>query len=1035
MNSGDAKVAKLIDRKAAEIYSVWFADLREKWRKKSEQKLRALKKHRKEKKDLLSLLVKSLLKKPAIGKHDLDSLLHRVRTQEYSIFDFFLEVSSLEESVEGVLRGSNEIREPDLLDGMNLVHKRLSAVFGKILKQTSEIYEYIAESEGRGFCQVDKRGNITFANEKMRQLLDLEAVTGKRLDSYFKGEEKEFVRKSLSGKLGEGPGIRNLQLIADSGRSTPIAAEIAPLLINDQNTGGYACMVDLSRPIKAEMEIFDKARFGITKVNLKEQITYLNHAAFEILGMDKWEEKTLRDIFPDEENYNTVKSHFETRKKGFSDEYKVEITRVRDKKRVPVMISAMPETDLKGNVVGSMAIVRNIALEKVVEAIHEHIETSRDGQELLTAVAKETEKIIPFQYFGAALYTDDMRHVRALSQYLPSGQLKIQRRWWEVSPHSRKFLKRRKTILGNLDDVLAQEKWKYLKADREFKKILDAGFNAFMYYPVREGDRLVGSITLYSRRKDAFDTNHVKSLEALPLDKALLTAIHYEERKDLEFRLNLIKQISSASNNVQEVGEIIVSQLAHQYDWNDVSLYAINEVDGVIRLFSQQASSKAFRLPKDYKQRVDEGILGYVYRNKIAVNIGNVHIDPKFKRIYKEVSPSTLSELCLPISVDGKVCWLLNVQDSAENAFSEEEKKAMEGVLKEVSEFLQRSWMHHFINTTLQSASDPIIVTDNKGIINQVYPAATKLLGFSKAELIGSALVDYVLDEDPDEAVSRAETLPSNEVSLRRKTGGKVNVLLSASPLPERVGGKVFIAKDLFFQKRVEELEYLGKMYYELSAQTITPLALALSWLNRLKSESQSITTTETLDKAIRQLHKVRLTYDRLSLYDKEKETLPYDELLFDIPELLDNVLSNFPKTEAKKIDRHVEEGMPYLRGDLFQLSFCLESILSYLLRFAPEDEKIELRVSQIPDWLRIEIRGFFPGVPGEKFEETASKTLLSRTLTEMALGEEIIKKFVSNHKGIFHEPERDGEIIKFRIDLEPSRKDIEYEREHSPHM
>jgi PAS domain S-box-containing protein len=1018
MNSGAAKVPKLIDRKAAEICNVWFADLREKWRKKSDQKLRALKKHRKEKKDLLSLLVKSLLKKPAIGKHDLDSLLHRVRTQEYSIFDFFLEVSSLEESVEGVLRGSDEIREADLLDGMNLVHKKLSAVFGKILKQTSEIYEYIAESEGRGFCQVDKQGKITFANEEMKRLLRIRSVTGKHLDSYFKGEEKHFVREALSGKLGKTPQVRRLELIADGGKSSPVGAEVAPIVIGGQKTGGYACMVDLSGPVKAERAIFDKSPLGITRVNLKGQITYLNRKATEVLGMEKWEGMTLRDVFPDEENYGKVLDQLKKRERGLSSEYEAEITRVNDKKRVPVMISASPEKDLKGNPIGSLAIVRNIALEKVVEAIHEHIEASRDGQELLTAVAKETEKIIPFQYFGAALYTDDMRHVRALSHYLPSGQLEIQRRWWEVSPHSRKFLKRRKTILGNLDDFLAQEKWKHLKADREFKKILDAGFNAFMYYPVREGDRLVGSITLYSRAKNAFDKNHVKSLEALPLDKALLTAIHYEERKDLEFRLNLIKQISSASNNVQEVGEIIVSQLADQYGWNDISLYAINEVDGVIRLLSQQASSKAFRLPKDYKQRVDEGILGYVYRNKVAVNVGNVRTAPKFKRIYKEVSPPTLSELCLPISVDGKVCWLLNVQDSVENAFSEEEKKAMEGVLKEVSEFLQRSWMHHFINTTLQSASDAIIVTDNKGIINQVYPAATKLLGFSKAELIGSALVDYVLDADPDEAVLRAETLPSNEVSLRCNTGDRVNVLLSAAPLPERVGGKVFIAKDLFFQKRVEELEYLGKMYYELSAQTTTPLALALSWLNRLKSESQSITTTETLDKAIRQLHKVRLTYDRLSLYDKEKETLPYDELLFDIPELLDSVLSNFPKTEAKKIDRHVEEGMPYLRGDLFQLSFCLESILSYLLRFAPEDEKIELRVSQIPDWLRIEICGFFPGLPGGKFEETANKTLVSRTLTEMALGEEIIKKFVSNHKGIFHEPEREGKIMKFRIDL-----------------
>ncbi|MFX1554585.1 MAG: PAS domain S-box protein [Promethearchaeota archaeon] len=921
------------------------------------------------------------------------------------------------------MRGSDEIREAEVLDGLNLVHKKLSGVFGKILKQTSEIYEYIAESEGRGFCQVDNQRRVIFANEEMKRLLGLKSVTGKRIDSFFKGEEKSFVQEALSRKIAERPGLRMLELIADGGKSIPVGAEVAPLLIDGQIGGGYACMVDLSRPVKAQTEIFEQSPFGIAKVNLKEQITYLNYSGLKILGMDKREKKTLRDVFPDEKNYKKVREQHQSRKKGLSSEYEAEITRISDKKRVPVMISAMPETDLKGNVVGSIAMFRSRFKESAIEAIHKHIGTNRNREKLLTAVAKETEKIIPFQYFGAALFTGDMKHVRTLFSYLPSGQLQTGRRWWELSPQGRKFLKRKKTISGNLKDFLAQEKWRHLKGDRDFKKILDAGFDAFIHYPVSEEDRLVGSIMLYSRVKNAFDKNHVKLLEALPLDKALLAAIHYEKREDLEFRLNLIRKISSASNNIQKVAGIIVNELGEHYDWENVSLFRVDEERRLFSLVRQKASSKARGFPKDYKLRLDEGILGYVYRNKVGVNVGNVKTEHRFKEIFKGTIKGVASELCLPIIFAGKVCWILNIEDSRQNAFSEEEKEALEGVLDEVGEFLQRSWLHHFLKATLESASDAVIVTDSKGIINEINPAVTKLLGFSKAELMGSALADYVMDGDVDEAFFRAETLPNYEVSLRRNTGDRVKALLSASPLPEEVGGNVFIAKDLSLQKRLEELEYLGKMYYELSAQTTTPLALALSWLGRLQSESESSTATETLDKAARQLRKVQLTYDRLALYDDKKEMVPYSELLLDMPEILDSALESFPKTEVKKIDIQIEEASAYLRGDLFQLSFCLQTILSYLLRFASEDKRIRLRVSQIPDWLRIEINGFFPGLPDEKFEETANKTLMSRTLTEMALGKGIIKKFVSNHKGIFHEPEREGKIMKFRIDLKTFTK------------
>jgi signal transduction histidine kinase len=80
-------------------------------------------------------------------------------------------------------------------------------------------------------------------------------------------------------------------------------------------------------------------------------------------------------------------------------------------------------------------------------------------------------------------------------------------------------------------------------------------------------------------------------------------------------------------------------------------------------------------------------------------------------------------------------------------------------------------------------------------------------------------------------------------------------------------------------------------------------------------------------------------------------------------------VESDFPNNELERIDIHLEDGDSFLFGDLSQLSFCFETILSYLIRFLPEDQKVHVNVTTDKDRLEAKIGGTFPGLkttPGE---------------------------------------------------------------------
>lgn len=78
--------------------------------------------------------------------------------------------------------------------------------------------------------------------------------------------------------------------------------------------------------------------------------------------------------------------------------------------------------------------------------------------------------------------------------------------------------------------------------------------------------------------------------------------------------------------------------------------------------------------------------MGFVYRFQKMVRIDDLDSDPVFKeKAIRGFKPPTLSELCLPIILGNRVCWMLNIEDSRENAFSRDEINALQTIVDELT--------------------------------------------------------------------------------------------------------------------------------------------------------------------------------------------------------------------------------------------------------------------------------------------------------------------------------------------------------------
>jgi PAS domain S-box-containing protein len=757
----------------------------------------------------------------------------------------------------------------------------------------------------------------------------------------------------------------------------------------------------------------------VVRVTQQGVIAYANRRMLELAGVAEFEGANITDIFVGED-LATVRKHLESRFHSVADEYEVEFIRPRDRSKIPVRVSAFPEQDERGRPIGSFAILRDLSISRAAQSIHRHIEERCSGPEILREVAIECHKIVPFDLFSVTLISIDREHFRSFYLY-PEDQLTIRTRWWPITPIGKKLLAKKQNI--NIDDI---KKWieekdelrKYLN-DPDVQVMLSQGYRSSLSIPVVRGDRAVASIGLTRKPKlGSFTKQDEERLGKLPLAAAVRMALHYDEVESLDFVLQLIRKITSVSDGVGQIAKIVVEEIANYFKWENVSIFRPDEFDGRICLVSQKYQKASFRLDENWSHPIEKGVTGQVFRTAQPVNVSDLK-DPKYKDIYIEGYAESASEMCLPVTVQGRVYWLLNVEDSKKNAFAEEEMLAIQNIVRELTLVLERAAQHQIFTELLKRGKDVVIQTDFLGTILEVNPAAEEILGYSETEMIGSQLIQYFKDDEEARCIQEADYVPNDEVRLLRKDGAEARVLFSGTSLPRDIGRKVYVASDLSSRRRKETLEILRQMYNEIASQIKTPLSLAFTWLSKLRKSTQQPEISDLIDKTIMQLNRVDLAYDRLLLYERDKTLIPTDMRLFRFPKLLDTIIQRIPALETEMIQVHVDPDLSPVRGDIYQISLCLESILGYLLRFLPAAERIHIDVSSRPGRIAVSIKGYAPEVTGGEIMDYAETRWAIRAITEMALGEQMIKRFVEeNHGGTFKSTAGLGERTEFIIEI-----------------
>jgi hypothetical protein len=253
----------------------------------------------------------------------------------------------------------------------------------------------------------------------------------------------------------------------------------------------------------------------------------------------------------------------------------------------------------------------------------------------------------------------------------------------------------------------------------------------------------------------------------------------------------------------------------------------------------------------------------------------------------------------------------------------------------------------------------------------------------------------------PPESLSADPTA----ATVRGAEGGKVQVLASRFTLEEEYDHVVFMLQNVAAMEWTVKFETLRAALAETTAQVRVPVSLLSSFVRRIEQGVNDDTLRDLAHKAIRQLGRIELTYDRV-LASYGAQSLPNRrDALVDVKLVIDHILSDLPGLERQTVE-FSDESPGEVFVDPYRLLFALNSMLAYVLRSRSGNARIHIEARRRTKTVEISMTCAIPSAP--PVQDLAA--LVETTRSEIALGKDVLIRMAEDAGGGFElRREKDG--------------------------
>jgi K+-sensing histidine kinase KdpD len=217
---------------------------------------------------------------------------------------------------------------------------------------------------------------------------------------------------------------------------------------------------------------------------------------------------------------------------------------------------------------------------------------------------------------------------------------------------------------------------------------------------MRTGEKVAGALTFGSIRALSFTEEDAAVMQIFAASLAMAlshSAVVEDARKhitQIELINNVTRQITSTLQ-LEVLLNAAATTIQKTFNYFDVTVFLLSE-DRQELILEAHAGNFVDFLPHGYRQKVDEGLVGWVVRNGQKILCNDVSQDPRYL-VY--AYHSTKSELALPIEIDGVITGVLNVEDTKLHAFDETDAMVLETLSDQLGIAIKNARLYDEVRT------------------------------------------------------------------------------------------------------------------------------------------------------------------------------------------------------------------------------------------------------------------------------------------------------------------------------------------------
>jgi len=334
----------------------------------------------------------------------------------------------------------------------------------------------------------------------------------------------------------------------------------------------------------------------------------------------------------------------------------------------------------------------------------------------------------------------------------------------------------------------------------------------------------------------------------------------------------------------------------------------------------------------------------------------------------------------------------------------------------------------------IRSIAEGLVVVDAQGKVIMMNPAAERLLGVSKKDKVGKALLENLKEEQLISLVKGAEDKEEREIELISQRDETKKVLRASSAVIENENGQtigmVSVLSDITKQKELDQLKnsFVANVSHELRTPLVA-IDKSLSLILNKTTGEISPTQEEFLSIAQRNLKRLNLLInDLLDLSKLEAGKMEFKLQLSSIEKIIDECiegLNTWIKTKSLVLEKKIQGTLPEVNVDSNRIIQVLNNLIGNAIKFTPNNGNItvEANFESKKGEIEICVQDTGAGIPKENLPKIFDKFFQAseRTPTDISgtgIGLSIAKEIVELHGGRIWAESEKGQGAKFVFTL-----------------